>query len=301
MRNRDYAQDTFFTAELRASLLKPKVLMIAAGVLISAFTVSNALFLQNGDHPASLFAMRDKPLDGHALRADEMNGTNDDGRNITRIVFQGQQINKTDRLTSEATDIAVQQLPPPTPAIAQRPQQNDPMAVNNGSVQQLQQLLSQLGFYEGKVDGKTGPMTSMAIVNYKTSAGLQGIDLSTDQLITSARNNLLVTAAIPARRPDTVVPRKTKTVTYVAPSATTAEQPLAQPLPMRNLASTETVSQVQQALRDYAGDHIVVDGVMGSQTSKAIAEFQSVFRMKITGEIDTALIERMVDVGMIDS
>lgn len=299
MLTRDHDHKAMLTQELLSLVARPKVLLVTAGIAVAAFTVTNALFMQDGEHPASLFAMRDN-TSSHGLLPDERDTQSIDGRNVTRIVFQGQQAKKADRLNAEQPQSAIEQLPAPSPALASRPQQSDPMVVNNGSIAQLQELLAQLGFYQGEIDGKSGPMTARAIVDYKTSAGLQGIELSTDQLITSARNNLLVTAAIPAQRPETVEPRKTKTVTYAAPTSAPAPKPASQPLPGLDLTSVETVRKVQQALREYAGDHIVVDGVFGSQTSKAIAEFQSVFRMQITGEIDTALIERMVDVGMID-
>lgn len=299
MAMRDHDNKAMLAQELFSLVAKPKALLVAAGVAVATLTVANALFMQDGEHPASLFAMRDD-ASSHGLLPDERDTQAVEGRNVTRIVFQGQQATKADRLTVEQRQDALKQLPAPSPALAARQQQEDPMTLNDGSVAQLQELLAQLGFYQGEVDGKSGPMTAKAIVDYKTSAGLQGIELSTDQLITSARNNLLVTAAIPAQRPDTVEPRTTKTVTYTAPSSAPAPKPALQPLPDMDLTSEATVRKVQQALRDYAGDHIIVDGVFGNQTSKAIAEFQSVFRMQITGEIDTALIERMIDVGMID-
>lgn len=288
--------------ELQAFMFRPKFALIAAGCLIGGYTVANALFLQQTEHPASLFAMRDAPTAQNGLLDEDLVARSSDGRNVTRIVFQGQQAEKADRLASQskADTQATQPLPAAAPGIAQRPPKDQIPASNDGSVEQLQQLLAQLGFYNGDVDGKSGPMTAAAIENYKTSAGLQGIDLSNDQLITSARNNLLVTAAIPAQRPDVAAPRRTKTVTYSAPSDAADTVTIAQPLPARDLSNEATIRQVQQALRDYAGDHIVVDGVFGSQTSKAIAEFQSVFRMKVTGEISEELVQRMVDVGMID-
>lgn len=299
MLTRDHDHKAMLTQELLSLVTRPKVLLVTAGIAVATFTVANALFMQDGDHPASLFAMRDN-ASSHGLLPDERETQTIEGRNVTRIVFQGQQAQKADRLSAEQPQTTLEQLPAPLPALAARPQQSDPMMINDGSIAQLQELLAQLGFYVGEIDGKSGPMTARAIVDYKTSAGLQGIELSTDQLITSARNNLLVTAAIPAQRPEAVEPRTTKTVTYAAPASAPAQKPASQPLPGMDLTSEETVRKVQQALREYAGDHIVVDGVFGSQTSKAIAEFQSVFRMQITGKIDTALIERMVDVGMID-
>lgn len=299
MLTKDHDHKAMLTQELLSLVTRPKVLLVTAGIAVATFTVANALFMQDGDHPASLFAMRDN-ASSHGLLPDERETQTIEGRNVTRIVFQGQQAQKADRLSAEQPQTTLEQLPAPLPALAARPQQSDPMMINDGSIAQLQELLAQLGFYAGEIDGKSGPMTARAIVDYKTSAGLQGIELSTDQLITSARNNLLVTAAIPAQRPEAVEPRATKTVTYAAPASAPAQKPASQPLPGMDLTSEETVRKVQQALREYAGDHIVVDGVFGSQTSKAIAEFQSVFRMQITGKIDTALIERMVDVGMID-
>jgi peptidoglycan hydrolase-like protein with peptidoglycan-binding domain len=193
-------------------------------------------------------------------------------------------------------------------AAPSRKAQTDPASRQpEAELADLQQLLSQLGFYKGTVDGKAGPKTAAAIEDYKISAGLNGIELDTAQLVRSARNNLMVTAAIPAKRPpvtddgETPRNRTVETVVYERPDkpATDAESGNP-PTSFATYDDPEIVSKVQTGLRKFAGDHIVVDGLYGSQTKEAISEFQSVFRMQVTGEIDGDLLEKMDAVGLIN-
>lgn len=282
-------------------IAKPRSLAMLALGGLTAMAAGNALFGQDNPHPATLFAMRDANPATHQLRADEMqlpSGANETGQ-VTRIVFQGQQSG-----TAAQPDGAGQVREMPTSIISQRPVQTVESIVQDASLIELQQLLAQLGFYDGSIDGKSGPMTEKAINDYKTSAGLQGISLDTEQLVTSARNNLLVTAAIPTTRPERAPTGQVETIVFrPAPdrNASADAAPVQPAATSGDVRDPAVVMQVQKALQQFAGDHIVADGLYGSQTRDAIAEFQSVFRMNVTGTIDDGLLEKMRAVGLIDS
>ena len=75
----------------------------------------------------------------------------------------------------------------------------------------------------------------------------------------------------------------------------------AQTAPVRlpsQIPSAEVV-KVQAALRAFGNADVVVDGVSGAQTEAAIREFQALFHLPVTGEIDGTLLDKMRAVGLI--
>ena len=69
------------------------------------------------------------------------------------------------------------------------------------------------------------------------------------------------------------------------------------PVPAK-IPSAEVV-KVQAALKAFGNTSVVVDGLAGGQTETAIREFQGLFRLPVTGEIDGPLLDKMRDVGLI--
>jgi len=265
--------------------------LAAFGVVIYASV--NALFLQDGAHPSAFFETRDR----FALRADEAGGAAaQPSTQVTRIVFDGQ---------AGDNDAPVAPRPERRP-VAETLPEADPVAETiiaapapveekiDDPVTSIQTMLASLGFYESEIDGIVGPRTTAAIEAYKTSVGLRGIELSTDELLTSLNNNMMVTAAIPRPRPETTEPVPIPQVTPAPQSerriGAAAEAPVADP----------TVLRVQAGLKAFGNEDIRVDGVAGERTRLAVREFQSLFRLPVNGEIDDALVEKMVAVGLID-
>ncbi len=248
-------------------------------LIVVGYASINALALQDGEHPSAFFATRGD--DGERTMRNG-SGPLDEADPVTRIVFDdgGERRFERSRETAAVEDVA-----PPIPAerIA------TPAAAGaDQPMIELQTMLAELGFYSGEVDGLTGPMTRQAIDEYKVSVGLRGIELTTDELLTSLRNNTMVTAAIPTPRP-----RVEQEVAANAPS--TPAVPALEPLP-----PDRVVLKVQAGLRAFGNTAIEVDGVAGDGTRAAIREFQALFRMPVTGEIDDALVDKMVTIGLID-
>lgn len=283
-------------------LRKPANIAWSVGIAGAVgFVFTNALFFQQGAHPAAIFETRSSAVE-HKLKADELDlPVNNAGaiskpeestKSVTRIVFDP---NAATVPTPERRPAAPQQV---LNAVEEGERQlaSTPSADEGNSLSELQGLLAQLGFYEGDVDGLDGPKTQKAIETYKANVGLKGIDLTHEQLITSTKNNLIVTAAIPKARPETtsessvgLQENEVKTVGYTPP---TPKKVAAQP--------SNTIAKVQAGLRAFGNEAISVDGIAGDQTTQAIQEFQILFKLPVTGKIDGTLIAKMTDVGLID-
>lgn len=282
----------------RLAVRNRRTVLAGLGVLgVVTYASVNALYLQDGAHPSAFFETRDTLTERrHALRSDERNmgGGSTDPSPVTRIVFDE---NASDTSAPGAVPLSRPSERPAEPTRVEQivvapqatPGRQDPTT-------ELQQMLAELGFYDAKVDGIAGPRTQAAIDAYKTSVGLRGIDLSTDELLTSLRNNMMVTAAIPRPRPAAPAPQVDPAPAKAPGSPEhnrvqdAAQAPVADP----------DVLRVQAGLKAFGNDDIRVDGVAGEQTSMAVREFQALFRMPVTGEIDTALLDKMVAVGLID-
>ncbi len=263
----------------------------AFAVAMTFFT-ANALYFQDQPHPSALFATRPdvRPLD-----VTPGNGAPVRDRNVTRLVFQPTEI---ERLDDSQIPVPSLRKPAIAKAAEERPQvASAPSNDRESPIATIQELLEKLGYYDGELDGLQGPVTTAAIDAYKKSSGLRGIVLSNEQLIQSLRNNLDITAAVPADRPQT--PRRNledaaATVAEILAATRSPEKPGLPP----KIPSAEVV-KVQAALKAFGNTDMVVDGIRGEQTVAAIREFQTLFRIPVTGEIDGPLLDKMRDVGLI--
>ena len=290
----------FITLKIMTFLKKPTNFVWSIGTLVTVtFVFSNALFFQNQSHPSVFFETRDAS-NAHRLQADELNlpiianqpsvqQLPSEEKPVTRIVFDPNVPTATQKKT--------------LPKVANRPAMAENGVIekaeknNESDLEELQGLLAQLGYYDGKIDGLSGPKTKSAIEAYKKNVGLHGIDLDYGELSTSARNNLIVTAAVPKTRPSesassALPPKKVETIRYTPPVTSNAESVKAD--------SKEQILKVQAGLRAFGNDSVNVDGLPGSQTEAAIKEFQSLFKLPITGKIDESLITKMTAVGLIN-
>lgn len=266
---------------------------ILGGIAVLAvvgYASANALFFQQHKHPSAFFETRQDSRHGSfALQADERGTVTEPAeQQVTRIVF--------DHTASQTTQLQQTSLPAPTDMASDRAENvaaTVPAAVRpvaDDPISDLQTMLASLGFYDGAVDGIKGSRTQAAVDAYKTSVGLRGIDLTIDELRTSLRNNMMVTAAIPRQRPAATA-GETATQTIDRTRIAEANQaPVADPAVLR----------VQAGLKAFGNGGIKVDGVVGPETLAAVREFQALFRLPVTGEIDPALVDKMVAVGLID-
>lgn len=138
-------------------------------------------------------------------------------------------------------------------------------------VQRVQDILKDLGFYAGAVDGLRGPATQKAIDAYRQKMGLAagGID---DALLDHLG----------------MVP------------ATTAAVPRPAPRPQAAAAPDARLVRIQAGLKAFGNEDIKLDGVAGARTRAAIREFQSLFGLPETGEPDQATYDKMRAIGLTD-
>jgi peptidoglycan hydrolase-like protein with peptidoglycan-binding domain len=265
---------------------------VTAFAVAMAFFASNAMFFQDQSHPSAFFETR--PMAGPRTDV-ELASPAKEGPNVTRFVLNSPETTEpvpveglpVPRLREQKRTVSLPVEPKPAPELPEGGERD---------VAGIQELLSKLGYYEGEVDGLAGPMTVSAIDAYKDNTGLRGIELTNAELMQSLRNNLDVTAAIPAprpgKRPETPAPVE-DTITELLESARNGEIPSPAAIP-----SAEVV-KVQAALKAFGNTDITIDGLAGDQTQAAIREFQTLFRIPVTGEVDGALLDKMRDVGLI--
>lgn len=271
----------------------------AFGVAMTFFT-ANAVYFQDGQHPSALFATRPEAV--RVVPQDEAAGKDDATRNepnVTRFLLQ-----ESEKQAARHPEIPVSApLPAKRPAVIAVDQAPEPAELapdGNAGIAGIQELLAKLGYYDGDVDGLRGPKTNAAIDTYKNNVGLRGIELTDAELMTSIRNNLDVTAAIPEPRPQ--AEKAVESVPAPAPAPSAPEegvQNVDETTQLLDRIPSAEVVKVQAALRAFGNTDVAVDGVAGEQTQAAIREFQSLFRLPVTGEIDGVLLDKMRDVGLI--
>lgn len=155
-------------------------------------------------------------------------------------------------------------------------------------VQQVQGILKDLNFYDGTVDGLTGPATRRAIQAYQVKVGLPSSGEIDDALLDQlgARQT---TAAIPhpAPRPATA-----------APAAAPAPIPVSAPANGATQTPDARIVKIQAGLKAFGNDDMQLDGVVGGRTKAAIKEFQALFGLPETGDPDEAVYVKMREIGL---
>lgn len=165
---------------------------------------------------------------------------------------------------------------PPAPVEDAVQPRNVPLhRVADPVVQQAQQMLRELGLYDGTVDGLTGPQTRKAVETYQKLMGLVPNGVIDQQLI------------------DTLRPQQNASASPgdVDPEPVSSNRPAAPPAKV-------DVEKVQAGLRAFGHDTVEIDGVVGSKTRAAIREFQGLFGLPVTGEPDAAVAAKMSEIGL---
>ncbi|MDG4880294.1 peptidoglycan-binding protein [Mesorhizobium sp. WSM4884] len=175
----------------------------------------------------------------------------------------------------ETTINIVRQAPQPAP-------KPDPV------VQQVQGILKDLNFYDGTVDGLTGPATRKAIQAYQLKVGLPASG-EVDGALLDQLGARQTTAAIPhpAPRPaDGAAAQAAKPAAISAPANGATQAPDAR------------IIKIQAGLKAFGNDGMQLDGVVGARTKAAIKEFQALFGLPETGEPDEAVYAKMREIGL---
>ncbi len=185
-------------------------------------------------------------------------------------------------------------------------------------IARLQQRLSTLGIYKGPVDGFTGPQTREAVERWRAlqqKLGVQEANIPA-QLLAGAQNSNLdrspaqddvakaIEVAVPSPRPQPAV-LKSETVSKPKPDLASYEKPVAKkqvaatPAIQSGKVSSQDIIRVQAGLKAFGNDTVPVNGQPGKSTQEAVREFQKLFSLPVTGEIDGTLIAKMREIGLI--
>ncbi|MEZ2333240.1 peptidoglycan-binding protein [Mesorhizobium sp. RCC_202] len=157
-------------------------------------------------------------------------------------------------------------------------------------VQQVQGILKDLSFYDGTVDGLTGPATRKAIQAYQLKVGLPGSG-EIDNALLDQLGARQTTAAIPhpAPRPADAT---------VTASAKPAINAVSAPADGATQSPDARIVKIQAGLKAFGNDDMQLDGKVGARTKSAIKEFQALFGLPETGEPDEAVYVKMRQIGL---
>ena len=136
---------------------------------------------------------------------------------------------------------------------------NDPVSQSSNAVANLQQLLSDRGFYGGAIDGINGPMTKEAVILAQKTYGL----------IADGVAGSVTIAALEA-----------DPSTYVQPVITTPN----------NSVADSSVKQGQTLLSNLGFYNGAIDGVQGSGTTEAIKKAQAFYGLPVDGVLGSSTL-----------
>ncbi|MGU3574744.1 peptidoglycan-binding protein [Brucellaceae bacterium C25G] len=181
-------------------------------------------------------------------------------------------------------------------------------------IAKIQQKLRALGLYDGAVDGLPGPKTRQAVEQWQVlqqKAGMATQVPVNETVATQPNIENMIQVAVPEARPKAqpdISIDKTVQVTTInqrRDAATGNESAKRVPTVQASLSTSaqpvtsQDIVRVQAGLKAFGNDLIIVDGVAGQSTQDAIREFQKLFDMQITGQVDAHLIGKMREIGLI--
>lgn len=229
-------------------------IVMATGAVLAIFI--NALFLQNGPHPAPIFATR--PLLGAAVPEPVP----------VRL--------PPPRIASPET----QSVSPPSrqPLVLTAP------ATVADAVQltaNIQRELARHGYYDGAADGIWGA---------KTDAGVRDFLAASRSTIRPEASEALLQAiaAAPAKNPAKNVVKAMATPVPPAPVPMPHNDPIA-----ALISPSQRVAAIQRALTDYGYGQIKPTGTYDPDTRIAIEKFERDHRMPVTGQISDRFVHEL--------
>ncbi|TIS52738.1 MAG: peptidoglycan-binding protein [Mesorhizobium sp.] len=166
--------------------------------------------------------------------------------------------------------------------------QAQPAPKPDPAVQQVQGILKDLNFYDGTVDGLTGPATRKAIQAYQLKVGLPS----------SGEIDGALLDQLGARQTTSAIPHPAPRPAAAAPAPVPA--PILASAPANGATQTPDarIVKIQAGLKAFGNDDMQLDGVVGARTKAAIKEFQSLFGLPETGEPDEAVYVKMREIGL---
>lgn len=263
------------------------------GIVLS-FVSANALWYQPGPHPEPLMKTR-QPADPYAVPGRRM--ASEEDFETFRIELEGEGNGGPVEVASLERDDggddlmailqAVEKEPPATAARSQAEPQAQPAVVDDREIiRQVQEQLAAAGYYKGKPDGVTGPLTEAAVKAFQADQGLAETGIADAGLLAILKGDDGGLPPVPTPRAATKA--GAGSVDPVAALLASDE-----PAP----AADALVVEIQRGLVNIAYDDVTVDGVAGANTRAAILEFQKHYRLPETGEPSPAVRDKLAEIG----
>ncbi|MGE0232828.1 MAG: peptidoglycan-binding protein [Flavobacteriaceae bacterium] len=215
----------------------------------------NALFMQDGPHPAPLFAQR-APSTAQAAAS------------------------RNDPAHDQATPQTVASIPLPTarPGRVEAASHEASAPLQTGEiVQEAQRLLTELGYYQGEADGIAGPVTIGALKRYEGENGLVAAGDINEAIVDHLR--------LKASR------RETATARAKGDSIGDLVEKTAESAPP--VEFDEAIAEVQRVLAMLGYSPGSIDGQLGPGTREAIMRFRKDNGLPVVDVIDTMLIHAL--------
>jgi peptidoglycan hydrolase-like protein with peptidoglycan-binding domain len=302
---------------IRAPLTTLVVVGMSVGIVSAS---SNALYMQNGHHPAPLFGER--------------------AMVTSAVPPQPQKIVATPKPVVQR--VAKPVLMPPVLPVAPAPHTQKAVAeITHAEIKALQEKLKAFGFYTGDADGYYGPNTANAIRAFETYRGLPSVGALTPQIMATIKGAKLPRASTPVapavqhtntqtgRQDDVgqIVENISNDVAEGGRKLTAIANQVSQQVTqnvVRELAKPDRLEQIAQKVaaaaekpatsRNRASDPAYVkkvqnglaslgflqskvDGVAGEDTARAIRNFEVYNNYQVTGAITPELIDLLVGAG----
>ena len=244
---------------------------MSGGLMVMALTamaiISNAMFLQRGNHPDPLFMTRPS---------------------VTREATRPVAIRPV-RPRPQAV-IVIPPLPRLAPIHA-RPAAE--LVVAPPPVLEIQRELARLGLYSGAIDGVAGSRTSAAISAYETAAGLPVTGLASPELLEAMKQPLPPKPQALNALPDDMAAELDRRERERA-GKIAAEQQIRIDAQMQN-----NFRVIQGALNRIGYGPVPVDGTAGDETIDAIRRFELDNGLPVSGEASEELLARLIAIGAI--
>ncbi len=288
----------------------------AAFCVVFGMIAANALWYQPGVHPSPFWRTRDRS-DFNALAGLARNPLMEDPSRVTTF--------RIERVEEPPEGDAAETVNAATPDRTVAANETTAALLAAGAdaelVRSVQQQLARRGFYDGTVDGVTGPRTEAAITAFQKSVAMPADGRPSPELLAALAVESGAVAVRPVPRPagdispaageDPVAAairnadRTIATISDKRRKAQTEERAVEVALrPAKDIpqavaggADPNLVMAIQQGLSNIAYSEVKVDGVAGEETRSAIRHFERHYRLPETGEPNPAVLKKLKDIG----
>lgn len=237
-------------------------------LIVFLFITANALWYQNGVHPAPILDMRGP-----------QNLASSSTRSIIRSALpvpetqriaevKTFEIERSDNIQTATVQLSQssEAMSVPTPVVTRELSKKIQSAENKILLIDIQTWLAGKNLYSEEVDGLMGPKTEAAIRSYQ-----ENHDLDIDG------------------KPSEILLRHMR--------AQATRQDVASLNDQSDVDFDDLVRQIQIGLSQSAYPHIEVDGLVGVQTQEAILQFEKHYRLPQTGVPNQRVLEKLTKIG----